>query len=431
VTKAQLLSRAGEIAVSERVSRISVSATMAVAAEAERLRAEGKDLVDFGAGEPDFPTPDNVKEAAIRAIRDNFSKYTATPGTMELRQAIINWHKAELGTNYAPSEVMATAGGKQAIFNLICSLINHGDEVILPVPYWVTFADVINFCGGRPVLIETSEDKNFELTAEMVQRALTPRTKLVILNSPNNPSGAVIPPHEMERILEVTAGAEAWLLSDECYSHFVYDVKPFSVGSVPGAKDHVIIVGSLSKTYAMTGWRVGYALAPAPLISAMVKLQSHSTSNPSSIAQKAAVEALRGPQDSVPKMLAEYRRRRDFVISKLREIPGVSCTQPQGAFYAYPNIGSFIANQSRPSGPDGPSGPKGDRQGADSSRTKQSGAPSAPSANDLAKLLLREAGVVVVPGEAFGTQEHFRLSYATSMDQLEKGLARLHRFFTG
>jgi aspartate aminotransferase len=402
MTKAQLLSRPGEIAVSERVSRISVSATMAVAAEAERLRAEGKDLVDFGAGEPDFPTPDNVKEAAIRAIRDNFSKYTATPGTMELRQAIVNWHKAELGTAYAPSEVIATAGGKQAIFNLICSLVNHGDEVILPVPYWVTFADVINFCGGRPVLIETSEERGFELTAEMVQRALTPRTKLVILNSPSNPSGAVIPPREMERILEVTAAAEAWLLSDECYSHFVYEGTPFSIGSVSGAKDHAIIVGSLSKTYAMTGWRVGYALAPAPLVSAMVKLQSHSTSNPSSIAQKAAVEALRGPQDSVPKMLAEYRRRRDFVISKLRQIPGVSCTQPQGAFYAYPNIGAFLNS--------------GKKNGA-------------PSANELAKRLLREAGVVVVPGEAFGTQEHFRLSYATSMDQLEKGLDRLHRFF--
>jgi aspartate aminotransferase len=375
---------------------------MAVAAEAERLRAEGKDLVDFGAGEPDFPTPDNVKEAAIRAIRDNFSKYTATPGTMELRQAIVNWHKAELGTAYAPSEVIATAGGKQAIFNLICSLVNHGDEVILPVPYLVTFADVINFCGGRPVLIETSEERGFQLTAEMVQRALTPRTKLVILNSPSNPSGAVIPPREMERILEVTAAAEAWLLSDECYSHFVYEGTPFSIGSVSGAKDHAIIVGSLSKTYAMTGWRVGYALAPAPLVSAMVKLQSHSTSNPSSIAQKAAVEALRGPQDSVPKMLAEYRRRRDFVISKLRQIPGVSCTQPQGAFYAYPNIGAFLNS--------------GKKNGA-------------PSANELAKRLLREAGVVVVPGEAFGTQEHFRLSYATSMDQLEKGLDRLHRFF--
>ena len=374
---------------------------MAVAAEAERLRAEGKDLVDFGAGEPDFPTPENVKEAAIRAIRENFSKYTATPGTMELRQGIVEWHQRELGTSYVPAEVMATAGGKQAIFNLICSVINHGDEVILPVPYWVTFADVINFCGGKPVMLETSEAQDFDLTAEMIQRAITPRTKLVVINSPCNPSGAVVSVKEFEKILAVTADADAYLLSDECYSHFVYEGQPFSVGSLANAKENVIIVGSLSKTYAMTGWRVGYALAPAPIVAAMTKLQSHSTSNPSSIAQKAAVEALKGQQESVGKMLAEYRRRRDFVVAKLRAVPGVSCTMPRGAFYAYPNVGSYIGSGKL-----------------------------APTVNDLAKRLLREAGVVVVPGEAFGTAQHFRLSYATSMDQLEKGLQRLHTFFT-
>jgi aspartate aminotransferase len=320
---------------------------------------------------------------------------------MELRQAIVEWHKRELGTSYAPAECIATAGGKQAIFNLICALINHGDEVILPVPYWVTFADVINFCGGKPVLLETSEENGFDLTAAMVQRAITPRTKLVIINSPSNPSGAVVGQKEFEKILEVTSRADALLLSDECYSHFVYEGEPYSIGSAAGAKESVIVIGSLSKTYAMTGWRVGYALAPTPIVGAMTKLQSHSTSNPSSIAQKAAVEALRGPQDSVPKMLAEYRRRRDFVIAKLREIPGVSSTMPRGAFYAYPNIGSFLG-----------------------------AGKMAPTANDLAKRLLREAGVVVVPGEAFGTQQHVRLSYATSMEQLEKGLTRLRQFFT-
>ena len=402
MAKTEVLSK--EIVLSERVGRISISSTMAVAAEAERLRAAGADLVDFGAGEPDFPTPENVKEAAIRAIRENFSKYTQTPGTAELRQAIVNWHRAELGTSYAPNEVIASAGGKQAIFNLICSLVNHGDEVILPVPYWVTFWDVINYAGGKPVLLETREQDGFEVTAEMVRGALTPRTKLVIVNSPSNPSGAVVPQEEFEKILEVTASAGAWLLSDECYSHFVYNGKPFSIGSVAGAKDHVIVVGSLSKTYAMTGWRVGYALCPAPIIVAMTKLQSHSTSNPSSIAQKAAVEALRGPQDSVPKMLAEYQRRRDFVVPKLRAIPGVQCNMPQGAFYAYPNIGAFLNT-----------GKKN----------------SAATANELAKKLLAEAGVVVVPGEAFGTPSHFRLSYATSMEQLEKGLDRLHRYLAG
>ena len=395
-----------ELTLSQRVSRISISSTAAVMAEAERLRAAGVDIVDFGAGEPDFPTPENVKEAAIRAIRQDFSKYTATPGTMELRKAIVERHASDLGTSYAPSEVIATAGGKQAIFNLICSFINPGDEVLLPVPYWVTFYDVINYAGGCPVMVETREEDGFELTAEMVKRAITPKTRLVIVNSPSNPSGAVVPRTEMERILEVTAANGALLMSDECYSHFVYDGSPFSIGSIPGAKEHVVIVGSLSKTYAMTGWRVGYAMAPAALIGAMVKLQSHSTSNPSSIAQKAAIEALRGPQESVQQMLNEYRRRRDFVIAKLREIPGVTSTLPGGAFYAYPNVGAFLESN----------GAKGGR--------------GYPSVNEMAKAILSEVAVAVVPGEAFGTNRHFRLSYATSMEKLAEGLQRLKRFFS-
>ncbi len=397
-----------QIALSQRVSRISISSTAAVMAEAERLRSEGVDIVDFGAGEPDFPTPENVKEAAIRAIREDFSKYTATPGTAELRRAIIDRHTAEFATSYSPSEVIATAGGKQAIFNLICSLINAGDEVILPVPYWVTFYDVINYAGGKPVMIETREEDNFELTAEMVKRAVTPKTRLVIVNSPSNPSGAIVPNQEMGRILEVAASHGALLLSDECYSHFLYEGSPFSVASLPGAKDHVVVIGSLSKTYAMTGWRVGYALGPAPLIAAMVKLQSHSTSNPSSIAQKAAVEALKGPQDSVQKMLQEYRRRRDFVIGKLREIPGVTSTMPRGAFYAYPNVSTYVDST-------GGGGAKQNRF---------------PSVNELAKAILRDVAVAVVPGEAFGTNHHFRLSYATSIEKLDEGLKRLKRFFS-
>jgi aspartate aminotransferase len=408
VTKEATIARTTEIELSQRVSRISISSTLAVMMEAEKLRSQGVDIVDFGAGEPDFPTPENVKEAAIRAIRADFSKYTAAGGTAELRQAILERHASDLGTSYVPSEVIATAGGKQAIFNLICSLINPGDDVILPVPYWVTFYDVINYAGGRPILVETLEAENFALTAEMVKRALTPRTRLVIVNSPSNPSGAVIPPQELERILGVVAGHGALLLSDECYSHFLYESSPFSVGSILGAKDHVVIVGSLSKTYAMTGWRLGYAMGPARIVSAMVKLQSHSTSNPSSIAQKAAVEALKGPQDSVQLMLQEYRRRRDFVIGKLREIPGVSCNMPGGAFYAYPNVSAFLKPKS-------------------GSGSSQKGA---QSTNELAQQLLRRAGVAVVPGEAFGTEQHFRLSYATSLEKLAEGLKRLKRFFS-
>ena len=394
-------SQPAEIVLSDRVGRISVSSTLAVMMEAEKLRAEGVDIVDFGAGEPDFPTPDNVKEAAIRAIRDNFSKYTAAGGTVEARKAIASRHAADFGSSYALSEVIATAGGKQAIFNLISCLINAGDEVLLPVPYWVTFRDVINYCGGQANLLETREEEEFALTAEMVRKALTPRTRLVIVNSPSNPSGAVIPQSEFGRILEVTAGHGALLLTDECYCQFVYGDKPFSVAGLPGAKEHVVVIGSLSKTYAMTGWRLGFALAPAPLVSAMVKLQSHSTSNPSSIAQKAAVEALTGPQDSVQVMLREYRRRRDFVVEKLRAIPGVACTNPQGAFYAYPNVSTFLSSSN-----------------------------GAASANEMAKKLLREAGVAVVPGEAFGTEKHFRISYATSIETLGEGLRRMQRFFS-
>ena len=379
-----------------------MSSTLAVSMEAEKLRAEGASIVDFGAGEPDFPTPENVKEAAIRAIRDNFSKYTAAGGTLEVRKAIAARHATDFGTSYAPNEVIATAGGKQAIFNLVSCLINAGDEVLLPVPYWVTFRDVINYAGGQANLLETREEENFALTAEMVKKALTPRTRLVVVNSPSNPSGAVISEPEFGRILEVTASHGALLLTDECYCRLLYEDKPFSVAAFEGAKEHVVVAGSLSKTYAMTGWRLGFALAPAALVSAMVKLQSHSTSNPSSIAQKAAVEALSGPQDSVQKMLTEYRRRRDFVVEGLRAIPGVRCTNPQGAFYAYPNVSAFFGN----------------------------GGNGAGSANELAKKLLREAGVAVVPGEAFGTEEHFRISYATSLETLGKGLRRMKSFFS-
>ncbi len=404
MAKLEASPRPADIALSERVGRISVSSTLAVMMEAEKLRAEGADVVDFGAGEPDFPTPDNVKEAAIRAIRDNFSKYTAAGGTLEVRKAIAARHAADFGTAYAPSEVIATAGGKQAIFNLISCLINAGDEVLLPVPYWVTFRDVINYAGGRANLLETREEEDFALTAAMVRQALTPGTRLVIVNSPSNPSGAVISKPEFERILEVTASHGALLLTDECYCQFLYEDKPFSVAAFEGAKERVVVVGSLSKTYAMTGWRLGFALAPAPLVAAMVKLQSHSTSNPSSIAQKAALEALTGPQDSVQIMLREYRRRRDFVVEKLRAISGVRCTNPQGAFYAYPNISAFFHSGSSNHG--------------------------AASANELAQKLLREARVAVVPGEAFGTEEHFRISYATSLETLGEGLRRMQRFFS-
>ncbi len=384
--------------IAERISTISVSSTMKVAADADKLRREGVDVVDFGAGEPDFPTPDNIKNAAIAALAANFTKYTPAGGTQELRQAICERHKLDFGTGYSVPECMVTVGGKHAIFNLTQALINPGDEVVIPVPYWVTYKDVVNYAGGRCVFVETDEQAGFDLTAKMLEPHLTAKTKLVIINSPSNPSGAVLSKEEFLRIYELTARRGVLLMTDECYCQFLYEDKPFSIAAADGAKDNVVVAGSLSKTYAMTGWRIGFALAPAPIINAMMKLQSHSTSNPTSIAQKAAVEAMRGSQASVPLMLAEYRRRRDFVIDRLRQIPGISIGMPKGAFYAYPNISVAF-------------------QGG---KVKNS--------LEFSEKLLAEAHVAVVPGEAFGTKEHVRISYATSMHELERGLDRLHRF---
>lgn len=384
--------------IAERISSISVSSTLKVSADADRLRREGVDVVDFGAGEPDFPTPDNIKRAGIEAINSNFTKYTNAGGTPELREAIVARHAVDFGTNYSSAECMVTVGGKHAIFNLIQALVNPGDEVIIPVPYWVTYKDVVNYAGGICVFVDTDESTGFEVTAGMIERHVTSKTKLVIINSPSNPSGGVISKEEFRRIFEITSKREIFLMTDECYCHFLYEGAPFSIAAAPGAKETVVVAGSLSKTYAMTGWRIGFALAPTPIIGAMMKLQSHSTSNPTSIAQKAALEAMRGPQDSVPRMLAEYRRRRDFVVARLREIPGVTIVTPKGAFYAYPNVSVAFK----------------------SGRVK--------NAMEFSTELLAKAHVAVVPGEAFGTNEHVRISYATSMGELERGLDRLHRF---
>ena len=303
---------------------------MKVMADADKLRREGVDVVDFSAGEPDFPTPDNIKQAAIRAIDANFTKYTPAGGTAETKQAVVERHKAEFGTDYKPSECIITVGGKHVLFNYTQALVNPGDEVIIPVPYWVTYKDIVNYAGGKCVFVETDEQEGFTLTADMVERNITPKTQIVIINSPSNPSGAVMADAEFEKLYHITAKRGIFLLTDECYSHFLYDAKPYSVASIANSKPTVLVAGTVSKTYAMTGWRIGYGLAPEAIIGAMMKLQSHSTSNPTSIAQKAAVEALRGSQDSVPQMLAEYRKRRDFVIPRLRQIPGVECSMPGG-----------------------------------------------------------------------------------------------------
>jgi aspartate aminotransferase len=384
--------------LAERISWISVSSTAKVSAQADQLRRAGMDVVDFGVGEPDFPTPDNIKRAAIAALDANFTRYTAMHGVPELRQAVCDRHRLDYGTSYTPAECVVSVGGKHAIFNTTQALLNPGDEVIIPVPYWVTYKDVVNFAGGTCVFVETDEKEGFALTAAQVEKAVTRRTRLIIVNSPCNPSGAVIEREEFEKIAHIAKQRGIWLMTDECYCRFLYDSEPYSVAALPGMKDTVVVAGSLSKTYAMTGWRIGFTLAPAAVCAAIVKLQSHSTSNPTSIAQKAAIEALLGPQDSVDEMLAEYRRRRDYVVARLRAIPGVECAEPRGAFYAYPNIKGVLNK-------DGLRAPI-----------------------QFAEQLLESKHVAVVPGEAFGTEAHVRISYAASMETLAKGLDRIEAF---
>jgi aspartate aminotransferase len=391
--------------LTERINRIQISPTSAVIAEADKLKAKGVDIADFGPGEPDFPTPDHIKKAAIRAIEQNLTKYTPTGGIMPLREAICAWHKRELKSNYEPKECVVNVGGKHSIFNVVSVLVQQGDEVIIPAPYWVSYPDIVKYAGGTPVYVETRPEDGFSLKAAAIEKAITPKTKMLLLSSPNNPTGGVVPPDEYERIYTVCKKRNVWLMSDECYSHFTYEPhKPYSIASVDGSKEHVIIIGSMSKTFAMTGWRIGYTLAPEALIQATIKLQSQSTSNPTSIAQYAALEAMRGSMDSVPVMLAEYARRRRRIVDGLRAIPGVTCEEPGGAFYAFPNVAAHLANGS-------------------------TGNAVAKDTSELAKLLLDKARVALVPGDAFGAPGYLRLSYATSLERIEEGLRRLEKFF--
>ena len=384
--------------VSENVARMQSSATMAAMAAAEALRASGANVCDFGAGEPDFDTPDNIKQAAERAMRAGRTKYTASAGIRELQRAIIDLYRGDFGVEYQPNEVMATAGGKQAIFNAGVTLLNPGDEVLIPKPYWVTFPEIAVFAGAKPVFIET-EETAFVLTVDQVERAITPKTKLLILNSPSNPSGRVLPPAEFRKIMELTSERRIYVISDECYLRFVYPPgEVFSAASLPAElRSRLCIAGSFSKTYAMTGWRVGYALAPAEWTRAMLKVQGHSTSNTNSMAQWAAVEALTGPQESVGTMLAEYTKRRAWLLNALREIPGFKCSEPEGAFYAFPDVRGCLTKDLKTSG-------------------------------DFAQRLLEEEHTVVTDGAGFGAEGYIRISYATSMEQIQEGIQRIKRF---
>jgi aspartate aminotransferase len=386
--------------LTDRINRIEVSATMAITAEALKMKAAGIDLANFGAGEPHFNTPQHIKDAAIEAIEKNFSRYTAVPGIPEVRKAVVERHAADFGSSYAVEECVFTTGGKLALFNAIQVLVDHGDEVVLPVPYWVSFKDIIEYAGGKVVFVESDEREDFRITAKMIEAAITPKTKAIILNTPSNPSGAVVSAADLEAIVRLAHARGIYLLLDECYAYLTYTGVPVSGGTFTNCKEHVVILGSLSKTYAMTGWRAGFALGPKQIISAMSKLQSQSTSNTTSFVQKAAVAALTGPQQCVAEMRADFLKLRDRILAGLKTIPGLSCSVPQGAFYVYPNVSAFF----------GKGGLK--------------------TASDVAAKLLSDARVVVVPGEAFGTKDHIRLSYAASAGVVDEGVKRMREYFS-
>jgi len=383
----------------DRIGRIEVSATMAVTAEAAKLRAQGAKLVDFGAGEPHFATPRHIKDAAIEAINGNFTRYTIVSGIPEVRKAIVERHACDFGSDYAADEAVFTTGGKLAIFNAIQVLVDHGDEVIVPVPYWVSYKDIIQYGGGKPVFLHTSEAENFRITAEAIEKAITPRTKAILLNSPSNPAGSVVSPSDLERIVRLAHERGIYLLLDECYVYLQYTGALVSGGSFTDCKEHIIVLGSLSKTYAMTGWRAGFALGPKPIIAAMSKLQSQSTSSTAHFVQKAAIAALNGSQECVCEMRADYLALRNRILIRLSEIPGITCTRPEGAFYVYPNVSAYL------------------------------GKPGAQTALEMASRLLHEAHVVTVPGEAFGTKEHLRLAYAVTHEDVDEGVDRMKAFF--
>jgi aspartate aminotransferase len=393
------MSTTPHVPIADRMAKMKSSSTLRVLQITERLKAEGIDVISLGAGEPDFPTPENIKQAAKTAIDAGFTKYTPAGGIGDLKRAIVERTRRDFGGEYAVEEAIATVGGKQAIFEGIAAVVNPGDEVILPAPYWVSFPEIVHFAGGTPVVVDTA-DTDFQLTADMVEAYITPKTKLIVINSPNNPTGRVVAPDEVRKIVELAAERDIWVLSDDCYLYFVYPpVKPFTVAALPKElRARCLVTGSFSKTYAMTGWRIGYALGPTEWIKAMLTIQSHSTSNPTSISQYAAIEAFAGSQDSVREMLEEYRRRRDWLVPALNAIPGVSCVTPEGAFYAFPNVKGLLDERT-------------------------------PTSRALADRLLEEAAVAVTSGSAFGAEGYIRLSYATSLADLERAVERIRGLF--
>jgi aspartate aminotransferase len=392
--------------ISDALNRIQPSATIAISSKALALKAEGRDVIGLAAGEPDFDTPDNIKEAAIAAIRKGYTKYTAVDGIPELKKAIAAKFKRDNGLDYAVSQISVGTGGKQVLFNALMATVNPGDEVIIPVPYWVSYPDIVLLAGGKPVFVDSTLEDGFKLKPEALERAITPKTKWLIFNSPSNPSGAAYSRAELKRLTDVLMRhPHVWVLTDDIYEHLVYDDFAFTTPAQvePALYGRTLTMNGVSKAYCMTGWRIGYGAGPESLIKAMAKLQSQSTSNPSSIAQWAAVEALNGPQDFIPANNKVFKERRDLVVSMLNQTRGLTCPTPEGAFYVYPSCASVIG------------------------KTAPSGKVIASDEDFVTELLAAE-GVAAVHGAAFGTSPFFRISYATATPVLEDACRRIQRF---
>lgn len=394
--------------LAKRVKKIKPSPTLAVSAKIKAMKAQGIDVVGFGAGEPDFDTPDNIKAKAKEAIDAGFTKYCPVEGIPELKQAIVEKFKNDHGLDYKPSQVIVSCGAKHSIFNALLALVDEGDEVLIPAPYWVSYPDMVMICGGKPRIIKTKEVEGFKLDPDKLKRAITNRTKVLILNSPSNPAGVTYTKEELEDIGKVLLKfKKVFVISDDIYEKLIYDGMKFAniVQACPDLKERTIVVNGVSKTYSMTGWRIGYAVGPQPVIDAMINVQSQSTSNPTSISMKAAVEALKGPQTAVEQMRKEFEARRNLIVEGLNAIPGVKCMKPSGAFYVFPNISSTIGKKTP-------------------SKREIKGSLS------FAELLLEEAKVGVVPGSEFGAEGYIRLSYATSREAIQKGLERIKEFIS-
>ncbi len=393
----------------ERLDRISPSQTIAITAKARALKAAGQDVIGLASGEPDFDTPQNIKDAAIAAIQRGDTKYTDVAGTMELRRAVCEKFKRDSGIEYKPEEIIVATGGKQVIFNALLATIDPGDEAIIPAPCWVSYPDIVQLAEGKPVIIPCGQNQGFKLTPEQLEAAITPKTKWFILNNPCNPTGAAYSHAELKALTDVLMKhPQVWVFTDDIYEKLAYDgFKPATVVEVePGLKDRTITMNGCSKGYAMTGWRIGFAGAPVALIKAMDKLQGQSTSNTSSISQAAAVEALTGPQESIGGMVEVYQRRRDMVVDMLNQAPGIRCHKPEGAFYVYPSIHACLGRTT-------------------------AGGRKIETDEDFVSALLEEEGVAAVHGSAFMFPGHFRISYATDDESLRKACTRIQRFCQG